>query len=254
MCMPIYCFLKIFQLYYLDSVPPARWCFLPLVYTCLNGVALAQHSEATLTPRVIHLFECVCALQLPSTFPITAPGQVLERDMHVFHDLGRYICHVSIQQCGCPHVCRHTVGPCFLVTYWVPGAIGHSILRPEDPVLTSHSHHWVCSEQAGPRRFFSCWCSQMNFLVPGLGKITWWMVCWQKMRGHAGKKSHGDREIAVEWAVGVWVHRDSWLGAQMGSVLEPNTNDQRMLLLSNVLHSAWSPLVPNCWSFPHSSQ
>jgi len=30
------------------------------VYTCLNGVALAQHSEATLTPRVIHMFECVC--------------------------------------------------------------------------------------------------------------------------------------------------------------------------------------------------
>jgi len=24
------------------------------------GVALAQHSEATLTPRVIHMFECVC--------------------------------------------------------------------------------------------------------------------------------------------------------------------------------------------------
>ena len=30
------------------------------MYTCLNGVALAQHSEATLTPRVIHMYECVC--------------------------------------------------------------------------------------------------------------------------------------------------------------------------------------------------
>ena len=30
------------------------------MYTCLNGVALAQHSEGTLTPRVIHMFECVC--------------------------------------------------------------------------------------------------------------------------------------------------------------------------------------------------
>jgi len=29
------------------------------VYTCLNAVALAQHSEATLTPRVIRIFECV---------------------------------------------------------------------------------------------------------------------------------------------------------------------------------------------------
>jgi len=30
------------------------------VYSCLKGVALAQHSEATLTPRVIHMFESVC--------------------------------------------------------------------------------------------------------------------------------------------------------------------------------------------------
>jgi len=36
--------------------------FLPPVYTCLNGVALAQHLGATLQPRVIpwHIFECVC--------------------------------------------------------------------------------------------------------------------------------------------------------------------------------------------------
>ena len=55
----IYCCLKTFQLYYLDSFLPARWCFLPTVYKCLNGVALAQHSEATLTPRVIRMLECV---------------------------------------------------------------------------------------------------------------------------------------------------------------------------------------------------
>ena len=60
MGIPIYCVLKTFQLYYLDSVLPAIWYFLPTVYTCLNGVALAQHSEATLTPRVIRMFECVC--------------------------------------------------------------------------------------------------------------------------------------------------------------------------------------------------
>jgi len=81
--------------------------------------------------------------------------------------------------------------------------------------------------------------------VPGIGQITWWTVCWPKMRGHFGKKLHANREIAVEWAVGVWVHRDSWLVAQMGSVLEPNTNAQRMLLLSYLLRSAWYPLVPN---------
>jgi len=44
----------------LDSVLPARWYFLPPVYTCLKGVAVAQHSEATLTTRVIRMFECVC--------------------------------------------------------------------------------------------------------------------------------------------------------------------------------------------------
>ena len=60
MGMPIYCVLKTFELYYLDFVLPATWCFLPLVYTSLKGVALEQHSEATLTPRVIHMFECVC--------------------------------------------------------------------------------------------------------------------------------------------------------------------------------------------------
>ena len=62
MGIPIYCFLKTFQLYYLDSVLSARWCVLPTVYTCLNGVAFAQHSEATLTRRVICMFEfmCVC--------------------------------------------------------------------------------------------------------------------------------------------------------------------------------------------------
>ena len=51
MGMPIYCFHKTFRLYYLDSVLPARWCFVPPVYTCLNAVALVQHAEATLTPR-----------------------------------------------------------------------------------------------------------------------------------------------------------------------------------------------------------
>jgi len=58
-CIPIYCFLNTFHMYNLDPVLPARWCFLPAVYTCLNGVALAQHSEATLTTRVIRMFDCM---------------------------------------------------------------------------------------------------------------------------------------------------------------------------------------------------
>jgi len=91
MGIPIYCFLKTFQLYYLDSILPARWCFLPAVYTCLNGVVFAQHSEATLTPRVIRMLECVCvcdkwdyyslshktiALRAPSTWGLSHPGWI----------------------------------------------------------------------------------------------------------------------------------------------------------------------------------
>jgi len=49
--------------------------------------------------------------------------------------------------------------------------------------------------------------------VQGLGSITWRMVLTKKLRGHLRKKLHGNREIAGEWAVGLWVHRDSWLGA-----------------------------------------
>ena len=35
----------------------------------------------------------------------------------------------------------------FLATYWVPGAIGHLILRPEDPILTESQ---VCPQHATP--------------------------------------------------------------------------------------------------------
>ena len=43
---------------------------------------------------------------------------------------------------------------------------------------------------------------------------------------------------AVDRAVGLWVHSDCWLGAQMGSVLEPSTIAQRILFLSYWLHLA----------------
>jgi len=33
---------------------------------------------------------------------------------------------------------------------------------------------------------------------------------------------------------------------------ETNTNAERILLVSCLLRSPWCPLVPNCWSFPHS--
>ena len=60
---------------------------------------------------------------------------------------------------------------------------------------------------------------KVNRGVPGLGPSTWWIVCWQKMRDHIRKNLYGNQEILVKWTVGVWDHADSWLEAQMGSVL-----------------------------------
>ena len=57
--------------------------------------------------------------------------------------------------------------------------------------------------------------------VSGLGQITWWIVCWQKLRGHIWKKLYENREIVVARTVGVWEHTNSCLGAQIGSVLKP---------------------------------
>jgi len=50
--------------------------------------------------------------------------------------------------------------------------------------------------------------------VTGMGQITWRIVLTKKMRGHL---LHRHQEIASEWVVRVWVHRDSWLGAQIGT-------------------------------------
>jgi len=56
--------------------------------------------------------------------------------------------------------------------------------------------------------------------------------CWQKkLRGHWWKKI-ANREIVVEWTVGVREHTGSWLKAQICAILEPNTNAQRLSFLS----------------------
>jgi len=62
---------------------------------------------------------------------------------------------------------------------------------------------------------------------------------WTKNEGPLGNKSHRNREITARWAVGMWWHWDSWLGPQMSSVLEPNTNAQRTFFLSHILGSSW---------------
>jgi len=84
--------------------------------------------------------------------------------------------------------------------------------------------------------------------VPGLGQITWWIVCWQKMRGHIGKKLFGNREIVFKWTVGVWEHTDSLTQSPNRASPETNTNTQRTHFVSRLLRSPWHPLAPNCYT------
>jgi len=74
----------------------------------------------------------------------------------------------------------------------------------------------------------------------------------QKNEGPLGKKLHRNREIVAVSAEEVWVHRNSWLGSQIGAVLKPNINAQRLTFLSQFLCSPWQPLTPNFWSLSRS--
>jgi len=64
--------------------------------------------------------------------------------------------------------------------------------------------------------------------------------CWQKkLRGRSGKKLHENREIARGGEVEA---EGTWKRAQIGAVLKPNTNAERMRLLSHLLRSPWYSL------------
>jgi len=65
-----------------------------------------------------------------------------------------------------------------------------------------------------------------------------------------GGKLHRNREIVGIWAVRVWVHRDTWSGRQLVSVLEPNTNAQRLSLLSHLLCTPWANLGKKLLQLP----
>ena len=56
--------------------------------------------------------------------------------------------------------------------------------------------------------------------------------CWPKKWRATWKKLHGNRELAGEWAVGVWMHRDNWLGAQIGA--SPETKYKRSKIVFTV--------------------
>ena len=89
--------------------------------------------------------------------------------------------------------------------------------------------------------------------VPGLGQITWWIMLTKKIEGPCGEIFCTEFvKYLMSERSRLWVHRDSWLRAQMCAVLELNTIAQRLSLLSHLLRSPWYPLGPNCWRFPHS--
>jgi len=64
---------------------------------------------------------------------------------------------------------------------------------------------------------------------------------------------HRNRQIVDVWTVWFWVHRGSWLAAQMCPILKPNTNAQKLYFLSHLLRSLVHPSAPNCWRYLHSS-
>jgi len=96
------------------------------------------------------------------------------------------------------------------------------------------SHHSVLyPTNTHPVFFLRLW-SQAVRRVPGLGQITWWIVCWQKMRSHIGKKLFGNREIVFNWTVGVWEHTDSLTQSPNWASPETNTNTQSIFFVSSI--------------------
>jgi len=76
--------------------------------------------------------------------------------------------------------------------------------------------------------------------VPGLGQITCWIVMIKKMMGHSGKKiaRKSRNSCAMNGrGCGCTGTVDSGPRAQMCPILEPNTNAQRLSLLSHLLRS-----------------
>ena len=104
-------------------------------------------------------------------------------------------------------------------------------------------------------------CTTPNFLhgTPNaLGQITWWIVCWQKLRGDIRKRLYGNREIVVYWTVGVWDSGLKWAHSWNKYKRSKNTFGVLSIALSLASHStkllklpAQSPIWSPCtlpWS------
>ena len=73
------------------------------------------------------------------------------------------------------------------------------------------------------------------------GQNTCQIEVSKKMRCHL----HGNQEIIFVQIVGVWGHTDCWLKVQICKMLQPNSNTQRMSLLSYLLRTPWHNLEKN---------
>jgi len=98
------------------------WVNLPPWVNCI------QLLEQTYFAVLIHHVGAVCLVKIGGW---RGEGDFNKVGMFMF----KRVCH-TIGKLAEICVARGKLGPGFLATYWVHGAIGHSILRPEDPILT----------------------------------------------------------------------------------------------------------------------
>jgi hypothetical protein len=81
------------------------------------------------------------------------------------------------------------------------------------------------------------------FILPSLFSITPVLT----------KKLHKNREIVLDWTVGLWEQTDIWLESRMGSVLKLNKNAQRMSLLLHLLRTSLVTLDAKLLELPAQS-
>jgi len=121
--------------------------------------------------------------------------------------------------------------------------LGQDILRCTNWCV-GWSVHWAWPCSCG---FFTCLFARSKPICqvhPQITAISGFPWNWKTL--------HGNREIAGQWAVGVWEHRDIWLGDKCFPVLEPNTNAQRLSSPSRLLCSPCHTLAQSCYNFLHS--
>ena len=76
----------------------------------------------------------------------------------------------------------------------------------------------------------------------------------QKSEGPPGKKLHGNRAIASDWAVGVWEHTDSWLKAPIGASPRTKYNRSKNVFAVTSIARILAHLGTELFQLPTQSQ